>query len=201
VINTPHASYYRARYYDPSTGRFSNEDPIGFKGGTDFYAYVANSPIDWIDPTGLFAELICEPIPSTRGGWKYAFPMFLAHPLHCFIHVKCDGYDVTLELYGPQDDPRHGSPRLNLYNPDRHGVRRPITGPPNDSCCQFENKLLQAFRKDSGNVPIYHGYPGPNSNTFAFKIITEAGGSVNMPPDAYGWDYLPPAPAPAAPPH
>lgn len=128
--------------------------------------------------------------------------MLLAHPLHCFIHVKCGEYDVTLELYGPSaDDPRHGRPRMNLYNPNRGGIHKPISTPPNNQCCRFENNLLKSFRKDSGNVPNYSGYPGPNSNTFAYQIITEAGGSVDMPPDAYGWDYLPPAPAPPAPQH
>jgi RHS repeat-associated protein len=30
--------YMRARYFDPQTGRFLSEDPIGFKGGKNFYA-------------------------------------------------------------------------------------------------------------------------------------------------------------------
>src|SRR5437867_4326047 len=45
--------YYRARYYDPQPGRFLNEDPLGFGQGVNFYAYVANNPINWIDPTAL----------------------------------------------------------------------------------------------------------------------------------------------------
>ena len=45
--------YYRARYYDPQIGRFISEDPPGFKGGINFYAYVQNSPTRLSDPLGL----------------------------------------------------------------------------------------------------------------------------------------------------
>ena len=44
--------YYRARYYDPQIGRFLSEDPISFSGGNNFYAYVYNSPVRLVDPTG-----------------------------------------------------------------------------------------------------------------------------------------------------
>src|SRR3984893_17537009 len=31
--------YYRARYFDPSAGRFLNEDRLRFQGGANFYRY------------------------------------------------------------------------------------------------------------------------------------------------------------------
>ncbi len=45
--------YYRARYYDPVSGRFLGEDPIAFGAGTNFYSYVSNNPIRLTDPLGL----------------------------------------------------------------------------------------------------------------------------------------------------
>lgn len=50
--------YYRARYYHPQLQRFVAEDPIEFSGGdVNMFAYVANSPITFRDPTGLIPGL------------------------------------------------------------------------------------------------------------------------------------------------
>src|SRR5260370_33673003 len=55
-------NYYRARYYDPKLGRFISEDPIGFQGGINVYTYVLNSPLNLVDPSGLWA--IAPPNPN-----------------------------------------------------------------------------------------------------------------------------------------
>ena len=45
--------YNRARYYDPTTGRWTSEDPFGFAGGyTNLYVYVGNNPTNAVDPFG-----------------------------------------------------------------------------------------------------------------------------------------------------
>ncbi len=47
--------YYRFRYYSPILKRFISEDPIGLLGGDmNYYVYVWNSPLRFVDPFGLF---------------------------------------------------------------------------------------------------------------------------------------------------
>src|SRR5262249_43023612 len=48
----------RARYYDPATGRWTSQDPIGF-GAEDnnLYRYVKNGQLNGVDPNGLEEKL------------------------------------------------------------------------------------------------------------------------------------------------
>ena len=53
----------QARYYSPLLLRFVNEDPSGFEGGVNLYAFANGDPIDLMDPFGL-----CPAAPLTSGG-------------------------------------------------------------------------------------------------------------------------------------
>jgi RHS repeat-associated protein len=54
VMDDGNGLYFMSqRHYDAETGRFLQRDPIWFSGGqTNLYAYVGNSPVDSIDPSG-----------------------------------------------------------------------------------------------------------------------------------------------------
>ncbi|MET0465389.1 MAG: RHS repeat-associated core domain-containing protein [Chitinophagaceae bacterium] len=53
IYDTEAGLYYsRARVYDPVNGRFLQRDPLGYVDGFNNYAYVANDPVNYVDPLG-----------------------------------------------------------------------------------------------------------------------------------------------------
>ena len=59
----------RAREYDPSTGRFPSEDPLGFADSTNTYMYGFDAPTVYSDPTG---ESITITITGGAGAGAFA---------------------------------------------------------------------------------------------------------------------------------
>ena len=61
--------YARARWYDPSIGRFASEDPAN---GGNLYAYVDNDPLSFTDPSGATASTEYALISNRNGVQIYA---------------------------------------------------------------------------------------------------------------------------------
>ena len=61
--------YNRHRYYNPNTGQFISQDPIGLLGGINNYQYAPN-PTGWVDPFGLTTKRV-----SRKLGSKDAAPL------------------------------------------------------------------------------------------------------------------------------
>jgi RHS repeat-associated protein len=53
--------YRRNRAYDPKTGQFTQEDPIGLAGGLNAYGFAGGDPVNFSDPFGLCTK---------ADGWK-----------------------------------------------------------------------------------------------------------------------------------
>jgi uncharacterized protein RhaS with RHS repeats len=51
----------------PGIGRFASRDPSGFVDGVNLYAYVRNNPVNYVDPTGLYAAFSSQISGGTSG--------------------------------------------------------------------------------------------------------------------------------------
>lgn len=70
--------YYRARYFDSTIGRFTSEDPLGFKAGVGFYTYAANNPVNLIDPQGLDTQQCSRDMRNMPGSGRLPKHVLLA---------------------------------------------------------------------------------------------------------------------------
>ena len=82
--------FNRARFYDPSHQRWLSEDPLGFAGGLNLYAYVGSDPTDRTDRLGLAGfpmspteGLLCAYVVGRAVG-RSAKPQDSDKYLHCF---------------------------------------------------------------------------------------------------------------------
>jgi len=66
VMTEPNGLYcMMARFYSPIFRRFLSEDPAGFSGGINLFAYASGDPVNLIDPFGL------GPVSSYTPDWWY----------------------------------------------------------------------------------------------------------------------------------
>jgi RHS repeat-associated protein len=91
---------YRARYYEPSTGRFLSEDPLRFWVAPSFYPYAYNQPTLFVDPHGT------KPQPAQPGdSWTNHIPGVL------WIKCKIWGYYcLQMVFQKKQEELAHPSP-------------------------------------------------------------------------------------------
>ncbi|WP_249384137.1 RHS repeat-associated core domain-containing protein [Chitinivorax sp. B] len=122
--------YYRARWYDPSIGRFTQRDPIGLQGGINQYGYVGQNPINLVDPMGLLAQAV-QPVKLSSyvnnsgpvmgsGGQSLRANMETmsdwSQPA-CGIGDLCAGNDFRNQVGTPTFRLRH-DPRTNTLQPE-----------------------------------------------------------------------------------
>jgi RHS repeat-associated protein len=114
--------YMRNRWYEPWTGRFLSEDPIGLAGGINQYLFAAADPIGGLDPFGLQfpvkpieATASCNTPPrSTEGKCAPggAGPVIFQDPDQCLHGAIC--VSGTPGVIGPSEVPDLSEPEGGL---------------------------------------------------------------------------------------
>ncbi len=74
--------HMRARYYHAYLGRFMSEDPIGFAGGMNWYAYADGNPINKVDPSGNV---------SVAGGFYFELDVILQFHVDVQLSASASG--------------------------------------------------------------------------------------------------------------
>ena len=114
-----------ARYYDPSSGRFLQRDPIGIEGGLNVYGYLDQSPpTNNADPDGLEPkkeepELI--PKPHRKVNPK------TAKDIEDFVEGACGGNEHTKARPSTKDKHQKGQAQRqkNKFGGEKGDKRRP----------------------------------------------------------------------------
>jgi RHS repeat-associated protein len=113
--------YYKGRWYDTVTGRFFEQDPIGFSAGDrNLYRYVGNGPTNGTDPTGLLTVQVEKP--NYRGlgvvlNWKASFELgadekngFLIQKVTVdFERMACDKMQKSFYTGSSSDAPKYST--------------------------------------------------------------------------------------------
>ncbi|MBI4653852.1 MAG: RHS repeat-associated core domain-containing protein [Nitrospirae bacterium] len=142
-----------ARWYDPESGRFLSEDPIGFQGGVNFYVYVLNNPVNHTDPLGLDTYMCKKPLDLFGGTGTKSGPDVTGNPLYhqyiCVVNeqgTKCVGQSSAGgKLYG------EGAKSRDTFVSS--GCEKVAT-----------NKCIEACILNTGSNRPTYGLVGPGTN-------------------------------------
>ena len=153
VMAEPNGLYYmRARYYDPTVGRFISEDPLGFGGGdVNLFAYVRNNPSNWIDPWGLesyqgYATWYNLPGKKTASGDMYNKNSMTA----AMTAEKADLGDQVTVQYGTREIAVTVNDRGPFERDCQGKAKKPLRPDPND----IIDLTPAAFKKLIGPLSI-----------------------------------------------
>ena len=143
---------FRARWYDPVTGRWLSKDPIGLSGGLNLYAFCGGDPMSFIDPGGLDKDANNKsnsPVPAGKLGPPRRGPSgntYRADPL---------GHGTKPGTSDPKDP--------HIHQTDSRGRTRifDLDGKPRDKGSKLPKVDIPAFGKAVWDAMKYIRMPLP----------------------------------------
>jgi RHS repeat-associated protein len=131
------------RWYDPITGRWLSNDPIGISGGLNQYVFCGNNPVNFRDPFGL-VELSDVDFNALWNRWRDA-----KATVNALAEFQNQTSDYTMQDVWAKFD--------------QLGVRAPFTGGvtgKGKKLCDEEQKILTRFEKDTDFNAKNSTHPG-----------------------------------------
>jgi RHS repeat-associated protein len=175
-------NYNVNRDYEPATGRYIQSDPLGLMAGPSTYAYAMGNPARFADPLGLDVTTVCRTIDDQRVAWLGV--------KHCAVFVwhwessgcpprKTKVIDAQYSIAGGRTPQGAGG---QTYSLDRQaftsgsGEGYDVAPPAAMTQSQWDDAVRNAGDNYNSGEP-YDAVNGPNSNTAAHDIISNAGGT------------------------
>jgi RHS repeat-associated protein len=146
--------YYRARYYDPFTGRFLQTDPVGYQAGMNVYRYCANNPVRLRDPFGLEPNDPCGLLRVL--GSVLGLGSDVLEGLESVAGLSADVFEGLLSALGDAPDAAKEALRFILADIASHTeVAFYVIGP---NGIRLPVKIFESRSVDS-NIPFLAGIP------------------------------------------
>ncbi|KAF1718667.1 type IV secretion protein Rhs [Pseudoxanthomonas yeongjuensis] len=95
-------NYNYMRDYDPSTGRYSQSDPVGLLGGISTYGYVGSAPLETTDPLGLIDHVSGRWIECGNGCRIRIDKSIVKGVTRRHLHWECKGQSGACGEFGEQ---------------------------------------------------------------------------------------------------
>ncbi|HEY2854064.1 MAG TPA: RHS repeat-associated core domain-containing protein, partial [Gemmatimonadaceae bacterium] len=151
--------YRRNRYYDPMSGRFSQEDPIGLGGGLNTYGFAGGDPVNYQDPLGL-----CPPCPETAGAGGAAGAAGLLTGLTTWASSTAKDVAAAIDQAAESVREKLRPPEVQNHHiaTDKNGYWTPI----------FQKMFDKAGMslQDPANIVPVEGHIGPHSDVYHMTV-------------------------------
>ncbi|TYZ27076.1 hypothetical protein FZ041_12700, partial [Selenomonas caprae] len=172
--------YLRARFYNPAIARFTQEDEY-HGDGLNLYAYCANDPVDYYDPSGYYKNPVGETIGGiSRKDWE----AYLNDIEKCTNRKISKEQKELLEKYLKDHD---------VSQPIDKAVKNKIDAEFNKNKKHLRNKWAE---KNGIDYPVYTQEQINSNPKYRNRIAGEAYDLHHIIPRAYGgpnewWNMIP----------